>query len=131
WATSLMRDNPRAMAESAWLFREGPLRFPVDETITYHQWVAPYWQRTLSRKLENRVTHVLTERARAMVGARFGKFFHDEIDYFKEQGIRQGLVFHGSDIRNPAKHAAMEPDSPFQDPTDELTATLQRQVEAI
>lgn len=131
WATSLMRDNPRAMAESAWLFREGPLRFPVDETITYHQWVAPYWQRTLSRKLENRVTHVLTESARAMVGARFGKFFHDEIDYFKEQGIRQGLVFHGSDIRNPAKHAAMEPDSPFQDPTDELTATLQRQVEAI
>ncbi|MCC2594532.1 glycosyltransferase [Tessaracoccus sp. OS52] len=131
WATSLMREHPEAMAESAWLFRDGPLRFPVDETITYHQWVAPYWQRNLARKLENRVTHVLTESARAMVGAKFGKFFYEEIDYFKAQGIKQGLVFHGSDIRNPAKHAQLEPDSPFRDPDDELTAVLQRQVEAI
>ncbi|HHT13837.1 MAG TPA: glycosyltransferase family 4 protein, partial [Propionibacterium sp.] len=54
---------------------------------------------------------------------------YDEIGWFQRKGIRQGLVFHGSDIRNPRIHASLEPDSPFQDPTDELTAILQRQVE--
>ncbi|NHB85155.1 hypothetical protein G7085_12445 [Tessaracoccus sp. HDW20] len=96
-----MRQHPEAMAESAWIYRDGPLKFPVDETITYHQWVSPAWQRALMRKLENRVTHVLTESARAMVGAQFGKFFYEEAGYFRKAGIRQGLVFHGSDIRNP------------------------------
>lgn len=131
WASALMREHPEVIAESVWLFRDGPLRFPVDETVTYEQWVSPAWQDALSRKLENRVTHVLTESARAMVGARFGRFFHEEVDYFQRVGIRQGLVFHGSDIRNPRLHAQREPDSPFVDPTDQLTAILQKQVDDI
>lgn len=131
WATSLMREHPEAMAESSWIYRDGPLKFPVDETITYQQWVAPWWQRTLMRKLENRVTHVLTESARATVGAQFGKFFYEELDYFANKGITLGLVFHGSDIRNPRRHTELEPDSPFADPDDELTAVLQKQVDAI
>ncbi|WP_158600426.1 glycosyltransferase family 4 protein [Tessaracoccus antarcticus] len=131
WSTSLMREHPEAIAESVWLVRDQAFTFPVDQSVTYQQWVSPAWQRQLVRKLENRVTHVLTESARAMVGAKFGKFFHDEAAWFKEAGIRQGLVFHGSDIRNPRLHAAQEPDSPFADPDDELTATLQSQVEAI
>lgn len=131
WATSLMREHPEAIAESVWLLRDQPFSFPVDQSVTYQQWVSPAWQRQLQRKLENRVTHVLTESARAMVGARFGKFFHEEAEWFAKAGITQGLVFHGSDIRNPRLHAEQEPDSPFRDPSDELTATLQSQVEAI
>ncbi|SHI72979.1 Glycosyltransferase involved in cell wall bisynthesis [Tessaracoccus bendigoensis DSM 12906] len=131
WATSLMREHPEAIAESVWIYREGPLKFPVDETVTYQQWVSPAWQRNLMRKLENRVSHVLTESARASVGAHFGKFFYEETNYFRQQGIRQGLVFHGSDIRNPRRHTELEPDSPFVDASDELTAVLQKQVEAI
>lgn len=131
WATSLMREHPEAIAESVWLVRDQPFSFPVDQSVTYQQWVSPAWQRQLVRKLENRVTHVLTESARAMVGAKLGKFFHEEAAWFTAAGIAQGLVFHGSDIRNPRLHAAQEPDSPFWDPEDELTATLQAQVDAI
>ncbi len=131
WATSLMREHPEAIAESAWLVRDQAISFPVDQSVTYQHWVSPAWQRQLQRKLENRVTHVLTESARAMVGARFGKFFYEEAEWFSKVGIAQGLVFHGSDIRNPRLHAEQEPDSPFRDPEDELTATLQNQVDAI
>ncbi len=131
WATSLMREHPKAIAESVWLMRDQPFSFPVDQSVAYPQWVAPAFQRQLVRKLENRVSHVLTESGRAVVGAKFGKFFHEETAWFKKVGIAEALVFHGSDIRNPRLHAELEPDSPFRDPEDELTATLQGQVDAI
>lgn len=129
WARSLMRRYPEAIAESVWRHREQALTFPADETVTYGQWVSPAWQKQLMAKLEDRVTHVLTESGRSVMGARFGAHFYDEILWFQRKGIRQGLVFHGSDIRNPRMHASLEPDSPFRDPTEELTAILQRQVE--
>ncbi len=131
WATSLMRDYPEAIAESVWLMRNQPFSFPVDESVAYPQWVAPAYQRNLMRKLENRVTHVLTESGRSAVGARFGKYFHQETAWFKKVGIAQALVFHGSDLRNPRGHADLEPDSPFRDADDELTITLQGQVDAL
>lgn len=129
WAKALMREYPEAIAESVWRHREQSLTFPVDETVTYGQWVSPAWQKQLMAKLEDRVTHVLTESGRSVIGAKFGAHFYDEVGWFAKKGIRQGLVFHGSDIRNPRLHASMEPDSPFKDPTEELTAVLQRQVE--
>ncbi|MGO1489014.1 MAG: glycosyltransferase family 4 protein [Arachnia sp.] len=131
WATSLMREHPRAIAESVWLVRDQPVTFPADQNVTYQQWISPAWQRELVRKMKNRVTHVLTESGRPTVGAKLGKYFHEEINWFKEAGIAQALVFHGSDIRNPRVHAALELDSPFRDPEDELTATLQSQVDAL
>lgn len=129
WAGALMRDYPEAIAESVWLHRDQPYTFPVDETITYQQWVSPAWQKQLTAKLKDRVTHVLTESGRPVLGAKFGKFFYDEIDFFQKEGIKQALLFHGSDIRNPRWHAAAEPDSPFADPEEELTAVLQKQVD--
>ena len=129
WAKALMREYPEVVAESVWRHRDQSLTFPVDEVVTYGQWVSPAWQKKLMGKLEDRVTHVLTESGRSVIGAKFGAHFYDEIGWFQRKGIRQGLVFHGSDIRNPRIHASLEPDSPFQDPTDELTAILQRQVE--
>ncbi len=131
WASALMREHPEAIAESVWLIRDQPVTFPADHNVTYQQWVSPAWQRQLVRKLENRVTHVLTESHRPAVGAKFGKYFHEETAWFKEVGIAQALVFHGSDIRNPRLHAALELDSPFRDPEEELTAALQGQVDAI
>ncbi|MBB1482821.1 glycosyltransferase [Tessaracoccus sp. MC1865] len=129
WAKALMREYPQAIAESVWRHREQSLTFPVDETVTYGQWVSPAWQKQLQAKLEDRVSHVLTESGRSVIGAKFGAHFYDEVGWFARKGIRQGLVFHGSDIRNPRIHASLEPDSPFKDPTEELTAILQRQVE--
>lgn len=131
WALSLMRQHPEAIADSSWLQRDTTLRFPVDMTISSQQWVLPAWHRHMLRKLENRVTHVLSESGRPVVGTKFGQFFHDETAALRDLGIAQGLVFHGSDIRNPAGHAEREPESPYTDPDNALTATLQARVDAL
>ncbi len=131
WADALMREHPEVIVESVWRHREQNLTFPVDETVLYQQWVSPAWQKKLAAKLRNRVTHVLTESGRSVVGAKYGAYFHEELDFFTETGIRLGLVFHGSDIRNPKVHASLEKDSPFADPHEELTAVLQKQVDEL
>lgn len=135
WAHALMRDNPRAIAESVWLSRSQRFTFPVDETITETQAFTGYWQRRQIERYEDRITHVLSESGRPLVGAAFGKYFWHESAFFEAKGIRQGLVFHGSDIRNPRRHAELEPYSPFRDvmsdELEELTEKLQRNVDAL
>lgn len=135
WAHALMRDHPRAIAESVWLHRSQRFSFPVDETITESQTHTGYWQRRQIERYEDRVTHVLSESGRPLVGAAFGKYFWQETAFFESKGIRQGLVFHGSDIRNPRRHAELEPFSPFGDyvseEVDELTEKLQRNVDVL
>ena len=129
WCDALMRRHPRVVAESLWRFAEQHINFPVDETVTYQTWVSPAWQKKLSNKIENRVSHVLSKSGYAVVGSRFGSFFDDEIDYFRSIGVKQGLIFHGSDIRNPQRHAALEPDSPLPRPrggTDRRAAEADR-----
>lgn len=135
WAHSLMRDNPRAIAESVWLHRPQSLTFPVDETITETQALTGYWQRRQKERYQDRVTHVLSESGRPLVGAAFGKYFWQESAFFADNHIRQGLVFHGSDIRNPRRHAELEPYSPFghidSEEMEELTEKLQRNVDVL
>lgn len=135
WAHSLMREYPRVIAESVWLHRDQPMGFPVDEIITPAQQHTPFWQQRMKNRLEDRVTHVLHESGRPLVGSAFGRAFWQESAWMSSVGIRQGLVFHGSDIRNPRRHAELEPCSPFADPGDEemaeLTQQLQRSVDRI
>ncbi|MDO5737374.1 MAG: glycosyltransferase [Propionibacteriaceae bacterium] len=135
WAHALMRDNPRAIAESVWLQRSQRFSFPVDEVITEAQSLTGYWQRRQMERYEDRITHVLSESGRPLVGAAFGKHFWQETAFFRTKGIRQGLVFHGSDIRNPRRHVELEPYSPFggelSEEMDELTEKLQRNVDVL
>jgi hypothetical protein len=49
----------------------------------------------------------------------------------RSAGVAVGLVFHGSEIRDPRKHAAMHRWSPFRDPSDPLTARLQSQYDEL
>lgn len=130
WAQSVMRHHPRVIAESVWQERPTHTRFPVDEVFTDSQAVYPRWQDIQIRKLEGRVTHVLSESGRTMVGARFGSSFADETAFLRKAGVSQAVVLHGSDIRSPRRHAELEPESPFTDPDDDLTRELQRRVDA-
>ena len=133
WAHALMRERPRVIADSAWLKLESDQNYPADEVFTQTQSLTRYWQERLKARLINRYTHVLSESGRPIVGNAFGKYFWQETEWLRAQGIRQGLVFHGSDIRNPREHARLEAWSPFRGELDgemaELTAKLQRRVD--
>lgn len=133
WAHALMREYPRAVADSAWLKLDSTQNYAADEVFTQTQALTRFWQERLKAKLINRYTHVLSESGRPIVGNALGKYFWQETDWLTAQGIRQGLVFHGSDIRNPREHARLEPWSPFRGELDEdlteLTHKLQRRVD--
>jgi len=47
----------------------------------------------------------------------------------RRHGIRLALVFHGSDIRVPSRHAAVHPDSPFHKSLDGLTEKLEQKTQ--
>jgi hypothetical protein len=118
------------MAESLWL-RQGSFTFPVDRTVDGPtQWHVPAWQATQLQWVGD-FTHVLSESGSSLMGGLFGLWFDDEADYYRRHGIVQGLVFHGSDVRNPARHAERERWSPFADPDEPLTEVLQRQTDDI
>lgn len=124
WSIALMSKYPRVLAEGAFLNervgmapgdpagRRVERNFMANEAYTSAQAGNRGWQKQMMRKLEDRVTHVLHESGRPMLGEAFGTF-HDEADWLREHGITRGLVFHGEDIRSPARHRELEPDSPY------------------
>ncbi|MDO5677971.1 MAG: glycosyltransferase [Propionibacteriaceae bacterium] len=113
WAGALMRHFPEAIADSVWRMTESISPYPVTEQFNETQAVTRYWQTRMKEKLASRYTHVLSESGRPIAGAALGKYFWQETEWLTQQGIRQGLVFHGSDIRNPRRHAELESHSPF------------------
>lgn len=131
WGDALMVRHPEAVVETAWVSRNAAVTFGVDDVIAPASWIDPTWQKKLRDRVAARVTHVLSESGRSTLGRLYGEQFHDELGFFADSGVVLGLVFHGSDIRNPARHAELEPASPFADPKDPLTRTLQAQVDAL
>lgn len=129
WGDAVMRHHPRAIVESTWRHKDTNLTFPVDHTVPWETWASPAWQKAMVARVEKRVSHELIESGLASLGTQFGTFFDSELDFYRDNGVKVGLVFHGSDIRNPRVHARLEPDSPFADPNEELTAALQQQVD--
>lgn len=62
-------------------------------------------------------THVVWESGRPLLGRRYGGEVAREISHLREQGVRGALLFHGSDIRPPSRHAEQNPWSPFWEAT--------------
>lgn len=141
WSIALMARYPRALAEGVYLNEHTGLapgeltgrrcqrNFMANEAYTAAQTGNRVWQKQVMRKLEDRVTHVLHESGRPMMGDLFGSF-HEESEWLREQQITQGLVFHGEDVRDPARHRQLEPDSPYAE-SHPRTARLQDNAAAL
>ena len=61
-------------------------------------------------------THVIWESGLPLLGRRHGSDVLRELAWLEDRGVRGALLFHGSDIRPPSRHAAQSPWSPFRDP---------------
>jgi hypothetical protein len=73
----------------------------------------------------------LLEAGRGVFGTLNGRNFVGDTAALRAAGVTVGLVFHGSEIRDPRAHAATHAWSPFSDASSELTARLQRQYDAL
>lgn len=70
------------------------------------------WQDSFERFLSHQ-THVIWESGHPLLGRRYDSDVRREVTVLDRAGVRGALMFHGSDIRPPAAHAAVNPWSPF------------------
>ncbi|MEU4192943.1 hypothetical protein AB0E69_13675 [Kribbella sp. NPDC026611] len=113
-------------ADSFALHRKGQFQFRNDYGVPLAWFGQPRWQRAQREHILKSYSHVLVESLRPVLGARGYPDAEADINDLRDQGINVALLFHGSDIRLPSRHAKREPWSPFT-PGDELTDRLEKQ----
>lgn len=113
-------------ATSFSVHRDGQFQFADDYGVPLNWFGQPRWQRAQEQYVLGSYTHVLMESLRPLFGARGLKDGTPELAQLKEAGIKPALLFHGSDIRLPSRHAQRERWSPFT-PGDPLTDRLEAQ----
>ena len=131
WAQALRDAAPTLPVEVfAAAFATGRLdmRFASDIDIPIADWKRQTWQLWWAHRLRNHYSHVLLEQGLSACGWLNGKHFFNDLEMLRLADITVGLVFRGSEIRDPAGHAEREPFSPYRDPTDPLTKRLQAYV---
>lgn len=106
--------------------------FPADVVISRNDYLhdREWSRRTTEHALAN-WSHALIESGRAIFGPTRGRDFTGDARVLEDFGVSVGLIFHGSEVRDPRRHAAREPWSPFGDPLDDLTARLQAQCDRL
>lgn len=89
------------------------------------------WQAAAAASAAGTWTHALLEAGRPIFGTLNGRDFRGDAAMLADAGVRVGLVFHGSEIRDPRHHAQTHEWSPFTDPAEPLTRRLQEQCDTL
>lgn len=128
WADAVQKYLPGVRTHVVVVDRNLPILFPGDQTVPSHVYSRDAeWSQKFQATAQQEWTHALLESGRPLFGFRNGRDFEGDARVLRAVGIRVGLVLHGSEIRDPRRHAMLTPWSPFTDPEDELTARLQAQ----
>jgi glycosyltransferase involved in cell wall biosynthesis len=126
WAKALERHLPGVSTEVIVVDRGSVLVFEADEIVpatTYSR--DARWAQALEARALDTWTHALLEAGRPIFGLRHGRDFSGDVPVLRAVGVEVALLLHGSEVRNPSRHAQTTPWSPFRDPDEELTARLQ------
>lgn len=123
---------PEVDAVSLGIRREGTRNFPADVmpslAAARH---SPLWSARTWNEVRDRATHVLVESGAPLLGTLFRRDPRKELIAMGQEGIKVGVVLHGSDIRIPSLHAQLHADSPFQDPLGGLTNSLEESTQRL
>lgn len=112
WARAAERLPGVAAANFMYRDRGDVFDFPADQSVPVAYFAENRrWQRAQRHAIESRFTHVVVESGRPFVGVDVP--VADQIRSLLARGVQVALLWHGSDIRDPRRHAAHEPDSPF------------------
>jgi hypothetical protein len=125
WAQAA-RTIPEVSAVSFALHRKAHFQFKDDYGVPLAWFGQPRWQRAQEQHVLSSYSHVMVESLRPIFGARGYSDAQADIAALRDAGINVSLLFHGSDIRLPSRHAKRERWSPFT-PGDELTERLEKQ----
>ncbi|MET3975688.1 hypothetical protein [Cellulosimicrobium sp. BE325] len=115
WSRALERHVDDLTAVSMAPVRDGGFGFRVDDPVPYPVYAASRrWQRA-QRKQVLRFTHVVLEAGRPLFPRLGAGTAAAEVAELRAHGLRVAMLFHGSDIRSPDRHAASSRWSPFHE----------------
>lgn len=116
WARAIERELPGVGVVAMGTVPPGAVfGFSVDQAVPVEQYRwSPDWSRA-QRTAAMRFTHILAESGRPLFGDA-GHSPFAELDALRSAGVRVGLVFHGSDLRSPSRHADGSAWSPYREP---------------
>lgn len=103
--------------------RDG-LQFPIHRKISVSTWRDPAWQLRQRDDLRGGFTHVLAESGTGVLGSLSGGFIDEQLPLLREDGLEVAVVFHGSELRDPRRHAH-RPYSPYA-VDDDLIRSLEQ-----
>jgi glycosyltransferase involved in cell wall biosynthesis len=131
WGRAAERFVPDVTAEV--LAVEKPAyNYPADVLVAVPDFArGREWQLAFGAHVSATWTHALLEAGRPVVGTLHGRDFVGDVEALRAAGIAVGLVFHGSEVRDPRRHAETHRFSPFTDPHEELTEKLQRKCDEL
>ncbi|GAB2747539.1 hypothetical protein GCM10027039_01450 [Terrabacter koreensis] len=125
WSQAARRQWPELRTEVVAVVN-GKYDYPADVTVAPGTYRAdPQWGLTVRESARATWTHALIETGRPLFGGLGGLDPRRDIAFLEGAGIKVGLVFHGSEVRDPRRHAATHEFSPFADPRDPYTRRLQ------
>lgn len=128
WARAAERAVPGMRASVMSVDRGTAVSFRADEVVSAADFAHDRsWAEQRQQQALSTWTHALLEAGRPVFGTLNGRDFTGDVNVLRAGGVECGLVLHGSEIRNPAAHAARSRWSPFGSPTDPLTQRLQLQ----
>lgn len=124
WARAVERADESIGARNVAVRLPGDYGFPADVHVpiatvnSSSDWADAEWESA------RRFTHVLVEAERSLFGRRFGRDLQAEVEALGDDGISVAYLCHGTDIRDPDKHAKLTPWSPYpEDPRTDLLRT--------
>ncbi len=128
WARALERARTGLGARNTAVGLPGGFAFPADTLVPIaavnasSEWAAAEWEAA------RRFTHVLVEAERSMFGRRFGRDLEAEVAALEAEGVSVAFICHGTDVRDPDRHAELTPWSMYpEDPrTDMLREDARR-----
>lgn len=126
WARAVERSFPDVGAVSMLGLDPGVFRPDVDLSVPIAVYLrSRSWHSDFEGYL-SRQTHVVWEAGRPLFGRRYGGDIVREIAQLEARGVKAALLFHGSDIRPPSRHAAQSEWSPFHASSNEVRVLEER-----
>jgi glycosyltransferase involved in cell wall biosynthesis len=112
WAKALRTAKPELPVDAFAIDKPGRFTHPVDILVEPGEFGNESWQREFLERVKTRYSHVLVESMHVLLPS-FTRDPEAGLTLLERNQLRVGVIFHGSDIRDPDLHEKLNPNSPF------------------
>lgn len=127
WARAVDAHLENAMASNMVVRVRSDFGHPADNVVSLGFYAASTsWQRMLRSAVARGYTHLMVEAEKQPFGALLDESVASQVRWAQKQNVRVMMLCHGTDIRLPSRHIALNPDSPFLDSLSGVSKVLER-----